>query len=681
MQHPKGGPAPFFLSTCTSRLRDDALLTRAVELFKAGQHADALLAAEYVCRRLPMNRIPAILRAKILQTAYPFLTARAWHAAWLSEPENPLLQDIMLQAWLKDGGRADVASLGPAFLPARCRAGRHASLMPILHAAGVNHTGACWKNDNAIEAMLFVGNGSNTAPRATLLLSDETTQYQFDVPGDGTRFTLVPPRPGAVWSIVLLQPDGRRQLLPGSPLAFYETPTIHVGSGPAESEPLLHARPVSIVIPVYRELALVRACIESVKKSLPQNHTPARIVVIDDSSPEPALSAWLDKLAAMGDITLLRNACNLGFIETTNRGMRVHPNDDVLLLNADTQVHGDWIDRLGRALYSTSDIASVTPWTNNGEISSFPVMSQAAPAPDPRELALIDQVAAETRAAPGGADIELPSCCGFTMLIRRTVIDAIGMLDGTSLIRGYGEEVDWCMRARAAGWRHLQATGVFVTHEGTVSFRAEKTLRVAQNRGPLVTRYPSYYFEFSAFRREDPLAGARAALRIGLAGSKASAWLRKADTAQPTGALPNTIAKRPLPAVLPSLRSSFQRVAVWNHDLTTPGAAHVLTLARLLASQPQINLRLLVIGDGGDALWRTGVVDHVPYVQGDALPLLDDPYLLQAVGCRVIMTDNPTGLPSKLRPVLLDEHFEAHRWLADWTKANKCIEAAERTAH
>jgi len=645
-----------------------------VELFTAGQHADALLAAEYVCRRLPMNRIPAILRAKILQTAYPFMASRAWHAAWLSEAENPLLQDVMLQAWLKDGGRADVASLGPAFLPARCRAGRHESLMPILRAAGVTHTGACWKNDDAIEAMVFLGNG---APRATLLLSDETTQYQFEVPGDGARVRLTPPRPGAVWSVTLLQPDGRRQLLPGSPLAFYETPTVRAGSEPAPTNPADTAvRPVSVVIPVYRELALVRACIESVKTSLPLNGTPAKIVVVDDCSPEPALSAWLDKQAAAGAITLLRNACNLGFIETVNRGMRAHPDHDVLLLNADTQVHGDWIDRLARALYATPDVASVTPWTNNGEISSFPVMSQAAPAPDTRELALLDQVAAEVRAAPGGADIELPSCCGFTMLIRRTVLDAIGMLDGTALIRGYGEEVDWCMRARAAGWRHLQATGVFVAHEGTVSFRAEKTLRVAQNRGHLVARYPSYYPEFAAFRRDDPLGRARAALRAALERSKAATWLRKADIAQPTGALPNTIAKKPLPAVLPPMRASCQRIAVWKHDLAAPAAAQVLTLARLLASRPQLNMRMLVIGDGGDALWRTGVVDHVPHIQGDALPLLDDQHLLQAAGCRTILTDSPAALPAKLKPVLLDERFDAHAWLAGWSNINAGIKAA-----
>ena len=265
-----------------------------------------------------------------------------------------------------------------------------------------------------------------------------------------------------------------------------------------------------MVIPVYRELALVRACIDSVRTSLLLNRTPARIVVVDDASPEPALSNWLDTQAALGVITLLRNPCNLGFIETTNRGMRALPDHDVLLLNADTQAHGDWIDRLAAALYGAPDIAAVTPWTNSGEISSFPALAKAAPAPDTRELALLDQAAAEVRSAPGGADVELPSCCGFTMLIRRTVLDAVGMLDGSALIRGYGEEVDWCMRARAAGWRHLQATGVFVAHAGSVSFRAEKSLRVAQNRNVLVARYPAYYPEFAAFLRDDPLQERRA---------------------------------------------------------------------------------------------------------------------------------------------------------------------------
>ena len=675
MQHPKGGPAPFFLSSCTSRLRDDALLTRALELFAAGHHADALLAAEYVCRRLPTTSIPAILRAKIVQTGYPFMAARAWYMAWLSEPENPVLQDVMLQSWLNDGGRADVAGIGPAFLPARCRAGRHASLLPLLRAAGVTHTGACWKDGDAIDVAVFLGGTGTSPPRATLLLSDDTTQYRFEVPGDGTRARLLPPRSGAVWSITLVQPDGRLQLLPGSPLAFYDAPAIQAGSSPAAA-PSSAGRPVAVVIPVYRELALVRACIDSVRTSLAQNSTPARIVVVDDASPEPALSAWLDTQAALGVITLLRNPCNLGFIETTNRGMRALPEHDVLLLNADTQVHGDWIDRLAAALYAAPDVAAVTPWTNNGEISSFPALARAAPAPDTRELALLDQLAAQVRAAPGGEDIELPSCCGFTMLIRRAVLDAVGMLDGTALIRGYGEEVDWCMRARAAGWRHLQATGVFVAHAGSVSFRAEKSLRVAQNRNVLVARFPAFYPEFAAFLREDPLRRARAALSTAVTGSRAAGWLRKAQTAPPSAVLPHIVAKKPPPASLPPLASSCARIGIWRHDPTAPTARHVLALARMIASRPQLRLRLLVLGDNSEALWHTGVVDQVPALGGDAPALLDDARLLMAAGCRTVLTADPAGLPARMHPVLLNERFDAAAWLNDWMSRHAGAKAA-----
>ncbi|WBS01799.1 hypothetical protein OU994_26610 [Pseudoduganella sp. SL102] len=143
------------LAHCLPRLRSDALLGRALEAFAKGNHADALVAAEYVCRRMPGKSIPAILRAKVLQTAYPFMAARAWHAAWKADACNPMLQDAMLQSWLQDGGQADIASLGPAFLPARCRTGRHASLLALLRKAGVAHTGACWREGDAIEGMVF----------------------------------------------------------------------------------------------------------------------------------------------------------------------------------------------------------------------------------------------------------------------------------------------------------------------------------------------------------------------------------------------------------------------------------------------------------------------------------------------------------------------------------------------
>jgi GT2 family glycosyltransferase len=640
------------------RLRDDALLSHALQAFEQGDDATALLAAEYVCRHHPEQHIPAILRAKILQRCRPQMAEQAWYHAWSRDPENPMLQDALLQAWLNEGVAANVAELGPAFLPARCRAGQHANLLALLRRAGLGRLAACWKAGAMIEGRVFADpTGPTPPPPAQLLLSSETKHYRYQVPSDGGLFRLMCPTPNGVWSISVLDgddPSAGRQLLQGSPLAFYPEPAPPAPHPADAAEP----RPVCIVIPVYRELALVQACLGSVLASLAHNRTPASIVVVDDASPEPALSAWLDTVAASGVITLLRNRDNLGFIEACNRGMRQQPERDVLLLNADTLVHGDWIDRLAAVLHAAPDVASVTPWSNNGEISSFPRIAVAAPAPDKEQLARLDDTAAALRAAGASGDIELPSCCGFTMLMRRSVLDQIGMLDGAGLIRGYGEEVDWCLRARAAGHRHLMACGVFVGHSGTVSFRFEKKLRVRQNRMVLMARYPDYRSEYQRFLRDDPLAGARHALRTALE-RDGDSWLQQASPAHTD----NAEATFTPPA---ALSAPVSRVAVWQHIQGEPGTAGVLALARLIASTPQLPLRLLVIGEASEALWHTGVVDVLPSGLGLDAPLLSDAELIGLAGCTSVLSGDAQALPGGIPCTLLERGFDAAAWLNDW---------------
>ncbi|MGZ8317125.1 MAG: glycosyltransferase family 2 protein [Telluria sp.] len=635
-------------------MRDDALLNSAIEAFEAGHYADALVAVEYVCRLHPSNSIPAILRAKILQACRPELSPKAWYRAWCCDPENAALQDVMLRAWLDSGARASVADLGPAFLPARCKSGTHATLLALLHEAGVNHAGSCWKAGDAIEAMIF----SAGAQRVRLLLSDGVDTIEYEVPAGGTHFRLPCPRPAGVWSLAFKPPgEAQPRLMHGSPLVFRHAPGAQPARAPAGDK----QRPVSVVIPVYRDMRLVQACIDSVLASLPLNAARAELVVIDDASPEPELSAWLDELAATGSITLLRNEHNLGFIETVNRGMRHHAGHDVLLLNADTLVYGDWIDRLCAALYSAPDIASVTPWSNNGEISSFPKIATAVTAPNAAQLAEVDTVAAQLRRLGATADVELPSCCGFTMLIRRAVLDEIGMLDGVALVRGYGEEVDWCLRAGAAGYRHLAATGVFVAHAGTVSFRFEKTLRVRQNRNVLAARYPHYHPEYRAFISDDPLGAARAALSEALQ-AEGPGWI--------DGALGlidgDTDLARTLPA---ALASSCTRIAVWQLRAGACGSDKILALARLLASRgpdaPRI--RLLVIGEATDALWRTGVVDVVPSSVWQEGTLLTDAALMGLASCSVLLGAKETTAALGLPHIVVDDAFDPAAWLSGFT--------------
>jgi GT2 family glycosyltransferase len=666
MRYLKGAIAPFF-SVYSPRLRDDSLLSRAIEALESGYFADAILAVEYVCRRYPSKIIPAILRAKILQICLPQLNAKAWYNAWLCEPNNAMVQNAMLKVWLNAGARSSVLNLGAVFLPERCQSNNHHSLIQQLFEAQATSFGACWKSGQTIEGSLFTAksftaDGLRPPQTMRLIVSSETAQFQYDVPADGSRFKLNCPEIPGVWSVAFIDSSSQAkpQLLQGSPLVFDSTPAIKHPCIVNTSTTSKASKAVDIIIPVYRDYGLVKACIDSVLLSLPQNNVPAQVTVIDDASPESALSAWLDGLAEAGKITLLRNPFNLGFIESTNRGLRQHTDHDVVLLNADTLVQGDWLDRLRTSLYSNTDIASVTPWSNNGEISSFPKIAKACPAPSLPQLAQINLIAASLHHAKHSEDIEIPSCCGFAMMIRRSVLNQIGLLDGVELIRGYGEEVDWCLRARAAGYRHLIATGVFIAHTGTVSFGFEKTLRVQQNRAVLVARYPDYYPEYHRFIKQDPLNTPRQMLSAALLESN-SEWFTTATNSllnktEFAGAVPN------------ALSSSCARIAVWQHRISSANAGKVLALARAIASyQPtMLKLRLLVIGEANEALWHTGVVDVLPPITKQESPLLTDAALLGLSGCSVLLTESEQAAPIGIRQIQLDAQFEPQIWLADW---------------
>ena len=133
---------------------------------------------------------------------------------------------------------------------------------------------------------------------------------------------------------------------------------------------------VDVVVPVYKGLGDTQRCIRSVLAS--GCSAAFELVVINDASPEPEVTQWLRDLAAAEPrVLLLENAENLGFVGTVNRGMSIHPDRDVLLLNSDTEVANDWLDRLQRSAYSDRRVASVTPFSNNATICSYPRFCEA----------------------------------------------------------------------------------------------------------------------------------------------------------------------------------------------------------------------------------------------------------------------------------------------------------------
>jgi GT2 family glycosyltransferase/glycosyltransferase involved in cell wall biosynthesis len=257
---------------------------------------------------------------------------------------------------------------------------------------------------------------------------------------------------------------------------------------PATARPLTTPKQVrvDVVVPVYRGLEETRRCLDSVLAD--PDRPPGQVIVVDDRSPEPALSAWLDTLAASGRITLLRNRRNLGFVASTNRGIEAAGTHDVVLLNSDTEVPPGWLRRLAAQAYAAPDIASVSPFSNNATICGYP-NNAGGPLALGLDLATIDDVCRRVNA---GRSVEVPTTVGFCMYIRRAALDQVGAFDAEAFGRGYGEENDFCMRAAQRGWTHRLACDTFVYHEGSVSFGASKDQRVAEAQEELARRHPDY---------------------------------------------------------------------------------------------------------------------------------------------------------------------------------------------
>ena len=261
---------------------------------------------------------------------------------------------------------------------------------------------------------------------------------------------------------------------------------------------------VDIIVPVYGNYGATRACLDSLEHE--GSRITKRIIVIDDCTPDHNLRALLDERASRGLFTLLRNDENLGFARSVNSALARRQRGDVLLLNADTLLPRGAIDRLAAAAYFQADVGTVTPLSNNGEFTSFPVpnASNALGAMD--EIQAIDDAA---QAVNGHDIIDLPTGIGFCLYISGACADAVGPLSEL-YSRGYYEDVEFCLKARELGFRNVCATGIFVGHAGANSFLDEKRALVVRNLAILEAHFPEHRLQCGAFLKADPLAPARA---------------------------------------------------------------------------------------------------------------------------------------------------------------------------
>lgn len=262
---------------------------------------------------------------------------------------------------------------------------------------------------------------------------------------------------------------------------------------------LLDEPVVDVVIPVYAGTQETLRCLWSVLTA--PVSTPHQVVVINDAGPVPELNAMLRLLANRGLFRLEQHRQNLGFVRTANHGMRLHKDRDVVLLNSDTEVYNDWLDRLMHRAAQHPKVATITPLSNNATICSYPETNRDNRSPLEVSHAEIDALA---RVANPGRHVDAPTGVGFCMYIRREALRDVGFFDERRFGRGYGEENDFCQRAQRKGWLNVIACDTYVRHVGSVSFKAEAAERIGKALKTLRKLHPKYQSQVDAHIANDP---------------------------------------------------------------------------------------------------------------------------------------------------------------------------------
>ena len=276
---------------------------------------------------------------------------------------------------------------------------------------------------------------------------------------------------------------------------------------------------VDIVVPIYNAYEYTEECIKSILKNTNLNeHT---LLLINDKSPDERILPMLQKYAKENsnkNIVVLENEENSGFVKTVNNGMKYSQND-VILLNSDTEVTENWLEKIMECAYSNEYIATVTPFTNNGTIFSIPNFGVDNNLPDNLSL---DEFAKLVEKCSEKRYPEVTTGNGYCMYIKRSVLNEIGLFDDITFEKGYGEENDFCYRALDYGYINVLCDNTFIYHKGTQSFKKENMTQTRMELSKkhmelLRSKYPIYVQKTNNFIATNPFREIHDNINVNLA--------------------------------------------------------------------------------------------------------------------------------------------------------------------
>jgi len=218
----------------------------------------------------------------------------------------------------------------------------------------------------------------------------------------------------------------------------------------------------SVVIVNWNSIDYLRECLRSICEF---TRCSCEIIVIDNDSPDEEKIL----LSEIGNINLILNDKNIGFAAANNLGIRQAKGDYILLLNPDTKLVNDAIDRMVAYLKSHETVSAVGPKLYFSEGYDYHPSIKSLDSPFYNVSCLI----------PGWRYLEnafqflvsnidriwkVDCVIGAAVLFNRSVFDEVGLLDERFFI--YSEEVDFFMRMKRSGHKTVYYPRAEIIHYG-----------------------------------------------------------------------------------------------------------------------------------------------------------------------------------------------------------------------
>jgi hypothetical protein len=225
---------------------------------------------------------------------------------------------------------------------------------------------------------------------------------------------------------------------------------------------------VSIVLLNYNQASVTCACLRSLRRL---TYPRAEVIVVDNGS--AGHDAALIR-AVHPEVRVIANPTNDGFTGGNNVGMRAARGEYVFLLNNDTEVEPDVLDRLVEDLEAHPEAGMASP-----KIRYFddPARIQYAGSTPVHPLTGRSHCHGWMQLDDGRFDASGPTALphGAALLVRRTVLETVGLLADAFFI--YYEELDFAARARRAGYGIRYVGGAVVYHKESMTVGKDSPLK------------------------------------------------------------------------------------------------------------------------------------------------------------------------------------------------------------